>query len=349
MSFLIFLVVVCSINLAAVLIYAISSFGNGMVFHIGWQLCARISAAELCSGSIGSAGVQITIAAIFLLPIQLYMLIDHVDWKLGINLSITQQVGVFIGMYLSFSIHSEWVARGLGLSMLVVAFQKTFAEIQSLEAGRIGMSVINKYELYGLKNYLLVWFVGITSGFFGGLYASGGPPLMWFVATINLEKNVCRGTVSFLYLVENAGRLIYLVIFAPRDDDVLNLSKERLIALCIALTATSITSLAAGNLLSSRIDQQCFRYLILALLGVGSTLLATTGSSRIQTIVLIFGSILIYSFLSIIYYLRKIQRQAGIECSSEDIGKISSSTITIELADNQKQEESQMLLNNSKS
>jgi uncharacterized membrane protein YfcA len=298
--FLLSVAVSCFITFIAVAIYVLSSFGNGMIFHMGWQVCARLSGGSVCNGEISTATIMITIAAFFLLPIQLYMLLDMVDWKLGINLSFTQQIGVFLGMYVSFTVHSDWLARGLGMSMMVVAVQKTFSEIKSAKAGE-AKAAIQRFEFSRGMDYLLVWIVGISSGFFGGLYAAGGPPLMWFVATTNLDKNVCRGTVAFLYLIENFGRMFFIYIFSP-NDAVLVMPWFNIFALCVALACTSFCALYVGTVTASRVDQQCFRYLILAMLGVGSVLLITTGYTAVESLYIFLCTMVVY-FMLFLYYV----------------------------------------------
>ena len=152
-------------------------------------------------------------------------------------------------MYVSFSVHSVWLARSLGLSMMIVAIQKSFSEIKSVRAGDSKI-IVQKYEFLSVIDYLLVWTVGISSGFFGGLYAAGGPPLMWFIATTNLEKNVCRGTVAFLYLIENFGRILFIFIYSP-NDEILMMSWSNIFLLCIAFSITSFSALYVGNKVSA--------------------------------------------------------------------------------------------------
>lgn len=312
----------CFITFIAVTTYAISSFGNGMIFHMGWQLCSRIGAGSVCSGEISTANVLITVAAFFVLPVQLYLLFHLVDWKLGLNLSFTQQIGVFIGMYISFVVHSDWVARGLGISMLAVAIQKTLSEINTIRTGSIQPPIVI-YEFKEWKDYILVWIVGISSGFFGGLYASGGPPLMWFVATVNLEKNMCRGTIAFLYLIENFGRIVFIVLYSP-DNEILAMRLPSLLLLITAYAVTSMIALAVGSAAVAAVDQQCFRYLILAMLGFGSVLLTTTGYSTTGSLYIVLIAALIYCMLYI-YYLSQTSASGRGSVSGRVVGIADSS------------------------
>lgn len=276
----VYLAVITIINLFAITIYSISSFGNGLLYHMGWQVCERTSSeevAQLCTGDIATANIHITVAAFLLLPVQLWLLFDHVDWKLGIHLSITQQLGVFSGMWLVFYIHSDWVARFLGFTMLATAVQKGFVELKLARRpdSEDDAPVVTRYEFSSWNDYIAVWFIGLTSGLFGGLYAAGGPPLMYFVTHINLEKNTCRGTVAFLYLIENIGRVVF--IFLIRQDPSASFHDPIFLYTICALTGSSLLGLGIGQCVSDQIDQKCFRYMILAVLSFGSALLGTTG------------------------------------------------------------------------
>ena len=322
-NFHMFIATICSINMLSIFIYSISSFGNGMLFHIGWQFCARLSNMEVCSGTIATASILITIAAFVLLPIQMAMLFDHIDWKLGMHLSVCQQVGVFIGMYVSFTMHSDWLARGLGISMLIIAIQKAIAEINTIDTG-VNPESVYRYDFKGIRNYMAVWGVGLSSGFFGGLYAAGGPPLMWFVATTNLEKDVCRGTVSFLYLVENIGRIVFLIISMPQDE-ILNLGWPYFLAVLAGLTATSMTGLMTGSSMVGRINQQNFRYIVLFMLGFGSLLLSSTGCSDFETLVIISVSAVLYALIYF-YYLWRIKGRGTVNVISPIFELVSHST-----------------------
>lgn len=304
-----YLLSISAINFIAILVYSISSFGNGLIFHMGWQICSRLSGGHVCNGLISTTNILVTLAALLVLPLQLYILRAHVDWSLACHLSITQQIGVFIGMYVAFSIHSDWIARGLGVSMFLVAIQKMMSEIRLLKLNENEVAT-SRYQWKNSQNYALVWVVGLSSGLFGGLYAAGGPPLMYFVASINLDKNVCRGTVAFLYLVENFARIIYILFMVP-DEKALGIPVSVLFISAAVLTITSLIGLLVGNLVSEQINQRCFRYLILVVLGLGSVLLTTTGCSATYGVLVIVVSTFAYTFCGayFIYQLNLLRRQ----------------------------------------
>lgn len=300
----VYLASITLINFFAITIYSISSFGNGLIYHMGWQVCERISTddvAQYCTGEIATANIHITVAAFLLLPVQLWLLFDYVDWKLGIHLSMAQQLGVFCGMWLVFYIHSDWVARFLGLTMLSTAIQKGFAELKlsrrTTDIEEDDAPVTTLYEFISWDSYVTVWCVGLTSGLFGGLYAAGGPPLMYFVTHINLEKNACRATVAFLYLIENMGRIVF--IFFIQQDASANFHSPLFLYTVCALTGSSLLGLSIGNCVSGQINQKCFRYMILAVLTLGSILLGTTGFS-IETSMWIIVTV---SIIILCYYV----------------------------------------------
>ena len=115
------------INVLGILIYAISSFGNAILFHIGWQVCFSF-APNVCNGLVTDAVVYITMSVFFSFPIQCYLLRDHINWLLCIHLVCSQQIGMAIGVYLLFAFSSPWIARGLGIGFMFVAVEKIVSE-----------------------------------------------------------------------------------------------------------------------------------------------------------------------------------------------------------------------------
>lgn len=277
-----FILIISAINIFAVFSFAISSFGNGILYHVGWQLCSRYS--DICDGTVSTAVEHVTYAAILLFPMQIMNLRQYIDWKLAFNLCMTQQIGLFSGMYVIYSFHSIWIGRGLGILMLTITFYKINEELKVLnvENGLVSM----KYAFDSPKDYHFVWMIGITSGLFGGMYATGGPPLMYFVSASALDRNVCRGTVAFLYLIENIGRLFYIFVVARHNRVESDNHDSKVMYLSIlCLTITSLMGLFLGNIIFQYINQKHFRYIIILLLTFGSVLLTTTGFNIIYSLI----------------------------------------------------------------
>lgn len=150
------------LNVLSSLIYGIASFGNGLVFHVGWQVCSRIS-IDLCSGSTTTASIIISFATMIVAPIQAIVMWKTVDWKLFANLSLPQLIATGCGISLT-NMSSPWFPRGLGLIMFFVA---SFRLLSGLKTGPSSLPC-EKFEFNSPKSYLIVWFTALSSGLLSG-------------------------------------------------------------------------------------------------------------------------------------------------------------------------------------
>ena len=154
-----------AVNLVAAYVYGIASFGNGLVFQVGWQLCSKIS-TDLCSGSTSTASFYVSVAILVTAPVQALLLRDKIDWKLGVNLSIPQIITAFIGVLLSET-SSPWFPRGLGAVMFSVAVIQLMLGV-NCKGTRSTSSPTNKFQFTSTNSYVLVWITGLLSGLFSG-------------------------------------------------------------------------------------------------------------------------------------------------------------------------------------
>lgn len=267
------------INMFAITTYGISGFGNGIIFHMGWQLCYRLNEAN-CDGSIATADTYIAVAGIVIFPLQVFLLWNHIYWKLGIMLIVFQQIGLFAGTYIAYTFSSNWLPRVLGALMGYLAFQRYLSTFQSSSNANIVPT--SSYVIDSKFDYFVIVLVGITSGMFGGLFVTGGPPLMYFTHYINLDKDVCRGTIALTYLAENIERLVILYVLRPVN--VATITGRTLLVIVVLMSVSSTISLLVGNAISDCINQHVFQGVILTMLISGSLLLMTTGLNVYNTL-----------------------------------------------------------------
>lgn len=161
--------VIGGINFFAMSLFAISGFGNGLMYHFGWQICYRLD-NMVCNGNVATAVIHVSYAAFFTFPFQVFYLWNCVDWKLGMYLSFFQQIGVIVGMYVIFNFTSTLFARLLGLIMLVGALQRLASEMKSRQNKATPAVTIKFYPFDNLQDYLFVCYIGLTSGLLGGMY-----------------------------------------------------------------------------------------------------------------------------------------------------------------------------------
>lgn len=180
------------------------------------------------------------------------------------------------------------------------------------------------YQVNSLQRVALVWIIGVSSGVFGGLFATGGPPLMWFVASSQLDSNETRATVAFLYTCENVGRILYIIFFQSRY----RVFTWHFLEMSIATNMATIISLLIGKYLADKISQATFRRLVLFCLAVGSVFILTTGCSLQVAIGITVIAAVVYALTAFIAFrMYKASMNRNLLVSADKIGEVSSSII----------------------
>jgi len=290
------LAAVALINAVAVVLYALTSFGQAILFHIGWHMCGLASSGAVCdSEDLQIAVIYISFAGVVLFPAQLWNLRKHIDWPLAIHIAISQQFGLLLGEWILFTYRSVWMSRVLGLVFFVVALQKactmdyfvksvpsstaTLTENATPTTAASAAAVATDDTTHNgaypmdLKHKALVYCVGLSSGVFGGMLGTGGPPLIWFAAHANLPSIRVRGTFALGFLTQNLARLVYIFFFQEKVK-VYSYSN---FFIFIVLSVSSYLSLHGGNLLAQKLNQDQFQMLLVVLLAGGSVLIGVEG------------------------------------------------------------------------
>jgi uncharacterized membrane protein YfcA len=331
------------INIFAVTVWALSGFGNGMIYQIGYHTCSRFSRWNggsgqghlLCDGTVATAVAHITIAATIIFPIQTYYLKKHIDWQLVLHFALSQVLGLISGLHLLLLLDPILTARLLGVVMCIAALQRFSAEFSLSSTALHVMSPTDdetptspskikysprtepaltiKYPFESWVDYVYVWFIGSSSGVFGGLYAAGGPPLLYFVASTNMEKNACRASMALLFTIENIERWIFLL--ASHDTKVIDPTSETFIPYVIILNITSLTGMFIGNMVMDKVSQSLFRRIIDVILTVGSLMLATTECDALTTSLIVLLMLCLYGGMYL--YLRRKLEHSQLELASQ--------------------------------
>jgi uncharacterized membrane protein YfcA len=110
----------------------------------------------------------------------------------------------------------------------------------------------------------------VGGGFFHGLFASGGPLIVYYVSRILPDKAAFRGTLSVLWLTLNSTLIVLYALSGRMEGD------GPVLALCL-LPAVAL-GILSGERLHHRVDQQTFRKVVqVVLLFTGITLLIRPG------------------------------------------------------------------------
>ncbi len=105
------------------------------------------------------------------------------------------------------------------------------------------------------------WLIG--AGIIHGIYATGGPPLVYALSRTAMDKSSFRATLCVVWLVLNLGMITgfavsgrFLVSHAPA---------------AVVCTATALVAVAVGSAVHQRVDEKRFRVAIYLLLLVAAS------------------------------------------------------------------------------
>jgi uncharacterized membrane protein YfcA len=168
-------------------------------------------------------------------------------WSLILPLVIT----TFIASQILVSIDPATASFVLGI--LVLAFT-------ALQLSKFSVTISARGERFAGP------FIGLISGFLGGVSSFFGPPLTMYLVALKLPKTEFIGTTATCFTVGFAALYLNLALNGLISRDVLIIS--------VAAAVPTILGYGLGRKLSRRIGQQTFEYIILSVLGlVGLNLL----------------------------------------------------------------------------
>ena len=126
----------------------------------------------------------------------------QIDWKEAKKILILMGIGLVIGIFLSDVVDSKILLKIYAVFIILVAFKEMFYK-KDIE----------------VSDYILIGIV-LLAGIFQGLFVSGGPLLIIYVAKKLKEKNQIRGTLCFVWIFLNGYMMIHQLIsgqFTPHN------------------------------------------------------------------------------------------------------------------------------------
>ncbi|MCJ8322859.1 MAG: sulfite exporter TauE/SafE family protein [Rhizobiales bacterium] len=100
--------------------------------------------------------------------------------------------------------------------------------------------------------------VGIVSGLMASAMAMPGPAIMLYLSRTSLSKNEIRGTIITSFVFSYAGALVLQTAFVGIDSQTWVTAGM--------LTPAALIGVVAGHMLSNKINQKLFKWLILLVL-----------------------------------------------------------------------------------
>ncbi len=129
-----------------------------------------------------------------------------------------------------------------------------------------------QYSVSSWRARALVVFPALLSGFLSGLFGTGGPPLMIFVAFSGINKNEWRASGCAMTVLIMPFRLVYLFHLRPELLD-----SSEFVGYATS-TVLSLIGLYVGNRINKHVSPTMFDQGLLILLAVASLLMLSAGS-----------------------------------------------------------------------
>jgi hypothetical protein len=199
--------------------------------------------------------IVVSIAAVFAVPSGI-MLIFTFQTRKWIRKDVLPMlisgaiIGTIIGTYIIASYKSDILKKAFGIFLVLYALKMLFWNKNKLKEP-------NKY--FGIL-------AGFLGGTLGGMFSTGGPPVVIYLNSITNDKKIFRSTILFYLLVVNTWQLITYIYSGLITTNVLILS--------LYLAPAFIIGSLLGSLIHIKINDSLFNKVIaLVLLITGITII----------------------------------------------------------------------------
>ncbi len=251
--------ILCMLIVAgAQLIYATVGFGAGMF---------AISLLALVLPDLAGA-----VATLFLLTLANEISILSRSWReakinLLIGLIPTTAIGLYLGTHLLVTQNTSCLKKALGVVVLAAGVWFIFGEWQKKRAGWQP----GRKDDVGHRSQSCWWsaVAGLLSGTLGGLFGTGGPPVIICLRAYHLDKSAFRATILSFFLAMSAIRAITYTCKGVFTAD-------HILAAAWLLPA-SLLGMATGMFLHARISERFFAIAVAGLLAFLGFLLIISG------------------------------------------------------------------------
>lgn len=308
------LVALCVVNTIAIVFLGATGFGNAIVFHVfyyGCKMMDSIFETDFCPGDLIFSVYCITIVIFGIFPCQLYYLGSSMKegGLLNLCLILPQQFGVVMGQWLLFNVDAILLGRLLGGFFYLVGLQMLWNEIATYLSETsdttIPQQVTDKqpssFRLDSIAKVFIVLFVGLSSGVFSGLFATGGPPLIWFYSYAQLEPSEIRSATAIIYLAEAICRILYMTLYQKVAFSVGG-GKGAVYLLVGSLIGVSVVAYIGGNQIAGYINKQTSRKIMLALLIYGSVVIFVEGMKPMEAVLSAAYSVILVGLEFLVCY-----------------------------------------------
>lgn len=240
----------------AVIDPALIAFGLVVVFAYAIQSALGLGGMVLCV-TLGALVFPVPRVLALAVPLSVaqtaYLCIRHrdaIDWRLLLGRILPLMgVGALLGLWLASAFDPSRLRLLLGAIVLGLSLRELWVRIRGTQSSR---------PLPELVSHSVIFSAGIVHG----LFATGGPPLVYALARRGLEKRVFRSTISAVWLTLNFCLAVQYT-WVGRYDRATLLDVLRLLP-------TVPLGIAAGEFLHDRVDERRFQTLLYVTLALAS-------------------------------------------------------------------------------
>lgn len=173
----------------------------------------------------------------------------HIEWRiLGLWIVPLMGLGMAGGIAAKHVLASEALQMGFAIFIFVLALWELYVRLRASE---------NQRELHVAVR--VGAFIG--SGIMHGIYATGGPMLVYVLGRMNLDKSAFRTTLMVVWMAFN---LVLIADYARVG--MLGIESVYLLPAVVA-------GVAVGEVLHARVDHRRFELIVFAVLAVSGALL----------------------------------------------------------------------------
>lgn len=279
-------VVVGVISTISYFAFGLTTFGSAILFQSFWYFFSLFLTDV---GNIVEAIEYITLGALGSFSLQAVLLRREIQWRMVLAMSCGNIPGVLLGVR-TLLMHGSnpWLKRGLGIFFFLIWGFKLFDKRRNtaytsrdIEEGEATAERSEPVVFDSIKNIGKLWLAAFLGGYCAGLFGTGGPPLMIYLAFHRgIPKNHWRASSSLSSAIYQPVRLVAVFVGSG------SFSLGNWSIYVIAVVA-SLVGLATANLpfFSKRVDQILFHKILNGLLLVSSLLLSTSGIPGVSSVV----------------------------------------------------------------
>lgn len=251
-------------------LYAATSFGNGIIFHLGLhilQLCGLVPAGRPVKLATADLTILMTPTRVW----QAVWLRHGIDRRLATVLAISMAALVIPGTALVTALPTAPLKRAMGAIFLLAVLARGGAMLQAAEA-----EPTTPLDLASARHICILAATGASAGLLSGLFNAAGPPLMLFLLFFGVDSLAWRSSYALsqvlLTLLQCGAFFVRGGLWQP----------ERTVEYG-AMVVGALAGLAAGNFAIGRLlrksQQQVLQGSAFVLLAVASVMLVADGTA----------------------------------------------------------------------